>query len=104
MARYYVYAGIRSSSIDPWYRILADMYTEATSKEEAIEHWKAGFTAEQHAAIKDRPITCKDIHEECPQIDRFFAINAEKAHYFDGSGIGKVHAPPSEVPTSWLPK
>lgn len=104
MARYYVYAGIRSSSIDPWYRVLADMYTEAASKEEAIEHWKDGFTAEQHAVIKDRPITCKDIAEECPQIDRFFENNAEKPNYFDGSGYGKVLAPPSDVPETWLPK
>ena len=104
MARYYVYAGIRSSSIDPWYRILADMYTEANSKEEAIEHWRAGFTADQHAAIKDRPIECRDILQECPQIDRFFDANKEIASYFDGTHRSKVLAPPSEVPASWLPK
>lgn len=104
MARYYVYAGIRSSSIDPWYRVLAYMYTEASSKEEAIEHWKAGFTAEQLESVKDKPIECRDIQQDCPQIDRFFDPNKEVPNYFDGSNYGKVLAPSSEVPASWLPK
>lgn len=80
------------------------MYTEASSKEEAIEHWRAGFTAEQLESVKDRAIECRDIQQECPQIDRFFEANKEQAKYFDGSGYGKVLAPSSDVPESWLPK
>ncbi len=63
---------------------MADLYTEASSPEEAAQHWEDAFTDEEKKLVAMGTFKVCDIQKDCPHIDQYFESNKEKPKFFDG--------------------